>query len=60
MASVARRRAADAGRAAAWVRAYAASGEEGDVVVLGGGPGGYVAVTSQPPRAWRSLLLIAT
>jgi dihydrolipoamide dehydrogenase len=43
MASVARRRAADAGRAAAWVRAYAASGEEGDVVVLGGGPGGYVA-----------------
>jgi hypothetical protein len=50
MASLARRRAADAllrrPQAAAWasaLRAYAASGEESDVVVIGGGPGGYVA-----------------
>ncbi|RLM97751.1 dihydrolipoyl dehydrogenase, mitochondrial [Panicum miliaceum] len=50
MASLARRRAVDAllrrPQAAAWasaLRAYAASGEESDVVVIGGGPGGYVA-----------------
>jgi dihydrolipoamide dehydrogenase len=51
MASLARRRAADAlfmrrpraADGAPAVRAYAASGEESDVVVLGGGPGGYVA-----------------
>jgi dihydrolipoamide dehydrogenase len=50
MASLARRRAADAllrrPQPAAWasaLRAYAASGEESDVVVIGGGPGGYVA-----------------
>jgi len=49
LAILARRRAAEAvlrrPRAAAvsaW-RAYAAAGEESDVVVLGGGPGGYVA-----------------
>jgi dihydrolipoamide dehydrogenase len=51
MASLARRRTADAllprrPQAVAWasaLRAYAASGEESDVVVIGGGPGGYVA-----------------
>ncbi|CAN6353855.1 unnamed protein product [Urochloa humidicola] len=50
MASLARRRAADVllrrPQPAAWasaLRAYAASGEESDVVVIGGGPGGYVA-----------------
>ncbi|KAM0871151.1 hypothetical protein ACQ4PT_039547 [Festuca glaucescens] len=51
MASLARRRAAEAvllrrPHAAAWAsacRGYAASGEESDVVVIGGGPGGYVA-----------------
>ena len=49
LAILARRHAAEAvlrrPRAAAvsaW-RAYAAAGEESDVVVLGGGPGGYVA-----------------
>ncbi|XP_064944482.1 uncharacterized protein LOC135625429 isoform X2 [Musa acuminata AAA Group] len=49
MASLARRRAGDVfrpeavRRAAVFCRGFAAAADENDVVVIGGGPGGYVA-----------------